>query len=120
MRIFVRALIVGAALGVAATAQAAAKDDFNGYDQIMRGDYAAAERVLVTQRKLFPNDADIALNLAAVYMHQGRTSEARALYNAVLARPDDLMDMNANSSVWSHQAAKAGLDKINSTQILTR
>lgn len=120
MRIIVRALIVAAALGVATTSQAATADDFNGHDQIMRGDYTSAERVLIAQLRQFPGDADLAINLAAVYLHQGRISEARALYNRVMARPDDLLDIDADHSIWSHDAAAAGLARINAYQVTAR
>jgi Flp pilus assembly protein TadD len=119
MRNFVRALIVVAALGVTGTAQAAA-DEFSGYAEIKRGDFVAAEKMLIAQRRIFPADADLAINLAAVYMHQGRFSEARALYNQVMARPNDLLDMEADRNIWSHDAATAGLARINHMQVTSR
>ena len=121
MRNSVRALIVAAALGVAATTtQAAIADDFSGHRQIMSGDYAAAEKLLVDQLRQFPSDADLAINLAAVYVHQGRISEARALYNRVMAHPNDLLDIDADHSIWSHDAAIAGLARISRYQVTVR
>lgn len=119
MRTFTRALIVAAALGVTATAHATS-DDTNGYTEIARGDYAAAEKLLTQEMKQFPADADLAINLAAVYVHQGRLSEARALYNDVMSRPNDLLDLAADKSMWSHDLAAAGLARIGRFQVTAR
>lgn len=119
MRNFFRALSVMAALGTFAATQAEAQN-FNGYREIKGGNFAAAEQVLVNQLRDFPRDADLSINLAAVYLHQGRFSEARALYLSVLTRPDDLLDMDASHSIWSHDAATAGLARINQMQVTAR
>ena len=111
------AIVVGLAFGAPASAQ----DDFNGATQILQGDYAAAERVILLQRRMFPADADLLLNLATTYRLSGRTSEARALYRQVLANPDDLMDMPAGASPRSsHRLAAVALVTLDRRQVSAR
>ena len=100
---------------------AAMADEGNGAVQIMQGDYASAERIIQAQAKIFPGDPDLLLNLASVYRHTGRASEARALYRAVLARPDELMDMaNAAEPRTAHTLAKVALGNMDTTQLTAR
>lgn len=100
---------------------AVAQDDFNGATQILRGDYASAEKVILQQQRMFPQDADLLLNLARVYSLTGRTSEARATYRAVLARPDDMMDLsNAAGPRSSHAIAGAALQRLDGYQMTSR
>ena len=113
------ATLVATALFTASVAVAA--DDGNGATQIMRGDYAAAERIILAQEKMFPGDPDLLLNLASVYRHTGRVGEARALYRAVLARPDDVMDLPAQAAPrTAHDIARAGLVSMDATQLTAR
>lgn len=122
MRTIIRAELVLAATGLALLVGSprAAAQDFNGYDQIKHGDYTAAEREILAELRTFPGDADLLINLAAVYMHQGRTGEARALYSRVMARPNDALDMPDGATVWSHDAAQAGLARISAMQLSAR
>lgn len=119
MRIFIRALIVTGLLVAPGFAQAAS-DDHSGYTEIMRGDFSAAERVLIQQRKLFPGDADLALNLAAIYARTGRISQARSMYADVLAMPDQSMVLAHDRIAWSHKIATIGLQRISATEITAR
>ena len=103
------------------SATAAIADQGNGAVQIMKGDYVAAERIIRDQAKMFPGDPDLLLNLASVYRHTGRVSEARALYRAVLARPDDMMDLpNTAAPQTAHALARAALGSMDAPQLTAR
>jgi hypothetical protein len=106
MRISVIAVMVAA--GVPATAYAA---DRTASADILRGNYVQAERVLTTERRIFPARPELMLNLAAVYRNTGRERDAQALYADVLRRPDVLMDMPDQRIVSSHALAQAGLQR---------
>lgn len=113
--------LVAATAALFAAVPAVAQDDYNGATQILRGDYASAERVILEQQRMFPGDADLLLNLARVYSLTGRTGEARATYRAVLARPDDMMDLpNAARPQSSHVLAGAALQRLDGYQITAR
>lgn len=100
---------------------AAIADQGNGAVQIMKGDYASAERIIQAQTKMFPGEPDLLLNLASVYRNTGRASEARALYRAVLARPDEMMDLpNTSEPRTAHTLAKAALGSMDTTQLTAR
>lgn len=110
-------LIAAAAMPAPAFAQ----DDFNGASQILRGDYAGAERIIVAQQRMFPTDPDLMLNLALAYQRTGRAAEARALYQAVLSRPDEPMDLpGAARPKSSHALATIGLAHNDGRQISAR
>ncbi|MES2054866.1 MAG: tetratricopeptide repeat protein [Pseudomonadota bacterium] len=119
MRTAFYALAVAATFAVPAIAQATDADR-NGSVEIFRGDYTTAERTLLDQRRLFPDHADLTLNLAAVYQHAGRVSEARALYRDVLRRPDEQVDMANERTFSSHQLATIALQRLERTQVTTR
>ncbi|MBX9858772.1 MAG: tetratricopeptide repeat protein [Sphingomonas sp.] len=85
-------LIAAAALGDASLVHAA-KSNSNGSEEIMRGDYAAAEALIDRQRKLFTWDSDLTLNLAIVYRHTNRADAARALYQRMLQLPDEEIEI---------------------------
>lgn len=99
------ALIVGTASGAGAQA-------FNGAAEIARGDYQAAERALVAQRALYPDDVDLQLNLATVYLRTGRLAEARRVYRAIAAQPDQEVLLRGRPSAWSHALADAALQRL--------
>ena len=112
---------VAATAALFVAAPAVAQDDYNGATQILQGDYASAEKVILKQQRMFPGDADLLLNLARIYSVTGRTTEARATYSAVLARPDDLMDLpNAARPQSSHALAGAALRRLDGYQITAR
>lgn len=104
------ALIVAAALGVAGPGLAA-NSEFNGSTEIARGDYAAAEKIIVKQRKMFANDADLIVNLAMVYRQTNRPDQARALYQRLLKLPDEELDM-AGRLTTAHRVAREALAKM--------
>ena len=114
-----RHLVLAAAIAMASlsSAPASAASDFNGAAEIQRGDYAAAERVIAHQLRMWPGDADLLLNLATVYRQTGRVSEARALYRSILAQPDDVMDLPSRAPQSSHALARSGLTTIDRTQL---
>ncbi|MET3827363.1 MULTISPECIES: tetratricopeptide repeat protein [Sphingomonas] len=106
---------------VAVSSPALAQDDFNGATQILQGDYASAERIILAQQRMFPTDPDLMLNLAVAYQRTGRTSEARALYRTVLSRPDEPMDMpSATVPRSSHALANAALGRLDGLQYSAR
>lgn len=104
------ALIVAAALGVAGPGLAA-NSEFNGSTELARGDYAAAEKIIVQQRKMFANDADLIVNLAMVYRKTNRVEEARSLYQRLLKLPSEDLDM-AGRQTTSHRVAREALAKM--------
>ena len=117
----VKVLQFVAATAALFAAPAFAQDDYNGATQILKGDYASAEQVIVKQQRMFPGDADLLLNLARIYSLTGRANEARATYRAVLARPDDLMDLpNTARPQSSHVLAGAALRRLDGYQITSR
>jgi thioredoxin-like negative regulator of GroEL len=118
MRIGLQMLIAGIALAGAGTAAAAS--DRTGFTAIRQGDFTAAERTLVAERRIYPSRPELMLNLAAVYRNTGRRDEARALYEAVLARPNTLMDVTAERTAWSHTLASAGLARLDARQMSAR
>ncbi len=101
------ALIVAAALGVAGPGLAA-NSEFNGAAEMARGDYSAAEKIIVKQRKMFANDADLIVNLATVYRKTNRADEARVLYLRLLKLPNEDLEM-AGRQTTSHRVARDAL-----------
>ncbi|CAN5479672.1 hypothetical protein BH10PSE14_BH10PSE14_14690 [soil metagenome] len=99
------------ALGIASAGNADS-DNRNGYVQIAKGDYAGAERVLVSERRIFPNDPDLLLNLALVYRHTGRVDAARSLYQRVLIAPDEDLDLPRGGVTSAHALAAAALHEL--------
>ncbi len=95
-------------LTVGGTGMASARD-VNGAEQIMSGDYVAAERILLREQRLFPHDTDLLINLATVYARTGRASEARRLYALAAAQPDETLDMAGDRTMSSRKVAMAGL-----------
>lgn len=104
-------VLVGAALFATGT-QASDLQGFAGAKEIARGDYVAAERVILEQQRLFPRDADLLINLAYVYARTGRQAEARRLYQQVTAQPDEMLDMSGQRTVRAHRVAAAGLQRL--------
>lgn len=115
-----RALIVASAMASLGLGGAALAQDHNGYAEIIRGDYSAAERSLVASRRTFPEHPDLTLNLAAVYRHKGRINEAVALYRDVLARPDEMVTLSAKRVESSHKLAKLALLRLDGARLSAR
>lgn len=100
-------LIVAAALGVA-TPGYAEIGEANGAAQIQRGEYSAAEALILREQRLFPHDADLLLNLANVYRHTARADAARAIYRRVMAAPDEMLDTDRDA-MSAHAIARREL-----------
>lgn len=119
MRNIFRALIVGM-VAAAAVPAIAGGDQKNGYAQIRAGDYAAAERIIVAERRNAADDIDLMFNLATVYVRTNRIEQARALYQAILAQPEDEMDMSGAQRMSSHDLARAGLSRLDRVALSAR
>lgn len=118
MRIGFQMLVVAIALAGAGTAATAS--DRTGFTAIKQGDFSTAERTLLAERRIYPSRPELMINLATVYRNTGRRDEARALYEAVLARPNTLMDVTTEQTAWSHTLAQAGLARLNPQQLSSR
>ena len=109
MRGVVSVLLVAAA-GMAAPAMA--QDTWpqrTGFHEIAQGNYFAAERTLLQERRADPKSPELMLNLAAVYAKTGRANDARALYDSVLQEKAIAMDMPSGAVLSSHTVARTGL-----------
>ena len=98
-----------AAAALMVTGGAASANVFNGAAPITHGDLRTAEREIVAQRALYPDQIDLMMNLATVYIRTGRPAEARRIWTAVAAQPDQEVVLNGGASVWSHQLAARAL-----------
>ncbi len=63
-------------------------------------------------------DETALLNLALVYRHKGRMSDATKLYRRVLAQENVQLDTVDGKPRWAHDIARAGLDGM--TKIASR
>ena len=84
----------------------------SGYEQIRDGRLDLAEKVLINQMRVHPDAPELDLNLAAIYLRTGRTTEAVPLYERVLANPAVAMDMPSGAVVSSHDVARRATDMI--------
>ncbi|WP_294234396.1 tetratricopeptide repeat protein [uncultured Sphingomonas sp.] len=103
-------VILVAAAGMATPAMA--QDSWpqrTGFQQILAGDFATAERTLLDERRADPRSPELMLNLAAVYAKTGRAADARALYDAVLEEKAVALDMPSGAILSSHTVARTGL-----------
>ena len=103
-------VLLVAAAGMAAPAMA--QDSWpqrTGFQEIAAGNFTAAERTLLEERRTNPNSPELMLNLAAVYAKTGRAADARALYDAVLQEKAIAMDMPSGAILSSHTVARTGL-----------
>lgn len=110
-----RKAMLGAAAAMLISGGAAMAQDRTGYEAIAAGDFSRAARVLEAERRIFPQRPELMLNLAAVYRQTGRAAEARALYAAVLERPEVTMDLPSGVTRSSHALASAGLSRLTVT-----
>lgn len=99
-------LLVAAAL--AGAFGGAEPQDFSGATLLMKGDYAAAERAIDRERRMFPDSPDLMLNLAIVYARTNRSDDARRLYAEVLAHPDEMLE-SGRATMSAHAIARRGL-----------
>ncbi len=107
-----RGRMIGAAIGftlvglaVPAAAQVIAVA--TSHDAILQGDYSGAEQLLIAEQRIYPDKAEVLINLAAVYASTGRYAQADALYRRVLANRDVLMDVTADRTASAHAIARA-------------
>lgn len=112
-------LVWAAAAALAMTGGAASANSFNGARAIAGGDLRAAEREIVAQRALYPDQVDLMVNLATVYLRTGRVAEARRVWTAVAAQPDEEVLLNGGAPAWSHQLADRALRTL-SVQVASR
>ena len=110
-------VVAGLGLGVPGLAQA---QSFSGAEQMMRGDLPAAEREIAHQRRMFPNDPDLLVNLASICARTNRVNDARRLYRDVLARADEPLTLANGATVSSHQIALTGLRSLPAEMIASR
>ncbi|RZM12153.1 MAG: tetratricopeptide repeat protein [Sphingomonas sp.] len=111
-------MILGVIAGLAAAPAMAGER--TGFASIRAGDLPSAERMLVAERRIYPNRPELMLNLAAVYQQTGRSMAAASLYRDVLARPAVTMDMPNGAVRSSHQVADQALVNLAPTAIATR
>jgi len=109
------ALAIGMGLSFSASAET-----YAGSGEIIRGDYAAAERLLAAERRLSPDNAEVMLNLAVVYAQTGRSGAARGLYQDVLARPDEELTLANGAFVSSHDLAGEALQRLGDPALASR
>lgn len=111
---------LAAAAAVLAIAAPAAAKDRNGYRAIAAQDFGRAERRLAAERRIFPNKPELLINLASVYRNTGRAAEARAMYDAVLAREPVTLATPSGGDASSHDLARRGLATLGATDIAAR
>lgn len=120
MRAAIASIVLAAPLALIPAAHAEKLDGPYAHATIQRGDYAAAERKLLAEARVFPNKPEVLLNLAAIYTKTGRVSEARALYNRVLALQPVAMDVVDGQVAPSHLIAARGIRQIEVAQMAAR
>ncbi|MHA6720457.1 tetratricopeptide repeat protein [Sphingomonas sp. RS6] len=101
-------------------APAAAQDRRVASEQIMYRAYAPAEQKLLGTLRTNPDLPEALLNLAAVYSATGRTDEARAAYQRVLAQQDVTMNLANEDVAGSHSIARRGLRRLDTVQFTAR
>lgn len=101
--------LASAAMAILVAAAPVHANDRTAHQVIAAKDFARAERMLVAERRASPGRPELALNLAAVYLHTGRAAQARALYAEVLNRPATELDMLSGKTVTSHDVASTAL-----------
>ena len=120
MRKFLASIVLAAPLALIPAAQAQTTEQPNAHLAIAAGDYAAAERQLLAEQRIFPARAEVMLNLAAVYAKTGRVAEARAMYHRVLALKPVAMDVADGQVTASHAVAQRGVRLLDSAQMAGR
>ena len=105
-------LALVATTALAMTGGVASAQAFNGANSIARGDLRTAEREIVAQQALYPDQVDAMINLATVYLRTGRVADARRIWAAVAAEPDQEVMLNGGAPAWSHQLANRALHSL--------
>jgi Flp pilus assembly protein TadD len=94
---------------IAPALAAAAPVDNYATAAISAADYRTAEARLVERLKVAPADQPALLNMAYVYRHTGRTTDANTLYVKVLNRADVQLTRADGTPVSAHHVARSGL-----------
>jgi thioredoxin-like negative regulator of GroEL len=115
-----RFCFVLAALPLMLAAPSAFAQDRVASAAITSGDYAGAEKALQAKLRKSPDQPELLLNLAAVYLSTGRDAQARAVYAQVLSQRDVLMDVSQTRSLGAHAVAMNGLKRLQATQLSSR
>ncbi|MBO9623542.1 MAG: tetratricopeptide repeat protein [Sphingomonas sp.] len=113
------ALLLLAAAPLAAALPAQAQES-TAAREIVGGAYDKAELKLASELRARPDQPELLLNLAAVYSQTGRSAEARAVYNKVLAQDEVLLDLASRRTTSSHAIARAGLQRLQTVQFSAR
>lgn len=82
-----------------------------GYQALMNGDYATAEKQILAGR-VGKYDPARALNLGLVLARTGRTGEAAVQFRRVLLHEDVELIVGDGETMSSHAAARAGLNSL--------
>ena len=85
-----------------------------GYQALMNGDYATAEKQILAGR-VGKYDPARALNLGLVLAKTGRGGEAAAEFRRVLMHEDVELILGNGETMSSHAAAKAALNSLRGT-----
>ena len=104
-------ILAAGMVAILAATPALARDRM-GFQAINAGDLTAAEQTLVAERRIYPQRPELMVNLAAVYDRTGRTAEARALYQAVLAAEEVELALPNGAAASSHLLASTGLARL--------
>ncbi len=120
MRKVLASIVLAASLALVPAVQAQAVEQPNAHLAIAAGDYDSAESQLIAEQRIFPARPEVMLNLAAVYAKTGRVSEARALYNRVLALKPVAMDVADGQVAASHIVARRGIRLLDAAQMAGR
>ena len=120
MRVALASIVLAAPLALSPAAQAQVRADPYAKVAIQAGDYATAERKLLAEQRIFPAKPEVLLNLAAVYSKTGRHSEARAVYDRVLALDPVAMDVADGQVAPSHLVAHRGLRLLDAARQASR
>jgi Flp pilus assembly protein TadD len=99
---------------------AAAQDSRVASEQIMYRAYAPAEEKLLAALRAEPDLPEALLNLAAIYGVTGRTDQARATYQRVLAQDEVAMNLANDEVAGSHAIARKGLRRLDTVQFTSR
>lgn len=82
-----------------------------GYQALINGDYATAEKQILAGR-VGKYDPARALNLGLILARTGRGDEAAVQFRRVLLHEDVELILGNGESMSSHAAARAGLDSL--------
>jgi len=120
VRVALASIVLAAPLALIPAAHAQVRADPYAKVAIQAGDYATAERKLLAEQRIFPAKPEVLLNLAAVYSKTGRHSEARAVYDRVLALDPVAMDVADGQVAPSHLVAHRGLRLLDAARQASR